>query len=125
VLSPNKNSSHDLSLYEFLGILMGVCIRTGAHLNLDLPQFVWKQLVGQKITHEDLIEIDIGFWKLLSFMLSANKKLYEESIFETWSLTLSDESLVELRDGGKEERVSYEDRIEYIKQVLYMRMKEC
>jgi hypothetical protein len=37
VLSPSKNSSHDLSLYEFLGILMGACIRTGAHLNLDLP----------------------------------------------------------------------------------------
>jgi hypothetical protein len=62
-------------------------------------------LVGQKITHEDIIEIDIGFWKLLSFMLSANKKLYDESIFETYSLTLSDESLIELKENGKEERV--------------------
>jgi hypothetical protein len=42
VLSPSKTSSNDLSLYEFLGILMGACIRTGAHLDLDLPQFVWK-----------------------------------------------------------------------------------
>ena len=47
-------------------------------------------------------------------MLTANKKLYEESIFETWSVTLSDESMVELRENGKEERVAYEDRIEYI-----------
>lgn len=61
--------------------------------------------MGQKITHEDLIEIDIGFWKLLQFMLTANKKLYEESIFETWSVTLSDETLVELKENGKEERV--------------------
>jgi hypothetical protein len=105
VLAPSKNSAHDLSLFEFLGILMGVCIRTGAHLNLDLPQYIWKQLVGQKISYEDIIEIDLGFWKLLQFMLTSNKKLYDETIFETWSATLSDESLVELRENGKEERV--------------------
>jgi hypothetical protein len=63
VINASRNSSHDLSLFEFLGILMGICIRTGAHLNLDLPQFVWKQLTGQNIGPEDLIEIDIGFWQ--------------------------------------------------------------
>eukprot|EP00347_Sterkiella_histriomuscorum_P020695 403336831 len=125
VLSPSRNTSQDLSLFEFLGILMGVCIRTGAHLNLDLPQFVWKQLVGQKLNHEDLIEIDIGFWKLLSFMVSANKKLYDESIFETWSVTLSDETLLELREQGKETRVEYEDRLDYVKQAIKARLSEC
>ncbi len=42
VINTSRSSTHDLSLFEFLGILMGVCIRTGAHLTLDLPQFVWK-----------------------------------------------------------------------------------
>ncbi len=55
ILSPSRTSSLDLSLFEFLGILMGVCVRTGSHLNLDLPQFVWKQLAGQKVGHEELI----------------------------------------------------------------------
>lgn len=104
---------------------MGVCIRTGAHMNLDLPQFVWKQLVGQRLGLEDIIEIDYGFWKLLSFMLTANKKMYEESIFETWCVTLSDESLLELRDNGKEQRVEYEERIDYIRAALIARLKEC
>lgn len=90
MLSPSRTSSSDLSLFEYLGILMGVCVRTGAHLNLDLPQFVWKQLAGQKVSHEELIEIDIGFWRLLSFMLTASRQMYEESIFETWSVMLSD-----------------------------------
>ena len=126
MLSPSRTSSSDLSLFEYLGILMGVCVRTGAHLNLDLPQFVWKQLAGQKVSHEELIEIDIGFWRLLSFMLTASRQMYEESIFETWSVTLSDqETLVELRDGGKDERVLYEERLEYIKLALYTRMREC
>lgn len=56
-------------MFEFLGILMGVCIRTGAHLTLDLPQFVWKQLTGQKLGPEDLIEIDLGFWEKLNQMI--------------------------------------------------------
>jgi hypothetical protein len=105
---------------------MGVCIRTGANMTLDLPQIVWKQLTGQKVSYEDLIEIDLGFWKLMSFMLTANKKMYDESIFETWTVMLSDqETLVELRDNtSKDQRVTYEERLDYIKQALYTRLNE-
>jgi hypothetical protein len=96
--------------------MMGVCIRTGAHLNIDLPQFVWKQLAGQRVSHEDLIEIDVGCWKLLQFMLNASQRAFEETSFETWSILLSDhETLVELREGGKEQRVSYEERHEFVR----------
>lgn len=105
---------------------MGVCIRTGAHMNIDLPQFVWKQLAGQRVSHEDLIEVDIGYWKLLNFMLKASKRAFDETSFETWSVLLSDqETLVELREGGKEQRVLYEERIDFIQQALYTRLKEC
>ncbi len=95
-------------------------------MTLDLPQIVWKQLTGQKVSYEDLIEIDLGFWKLMSFMLTANKKMYDESIFETWTVMLSDqETLVELRDNtSKDQRVTYEERLDYIKQALYTRLNE-
>ena len=46
VLNPQKVSSNDLSLYTFLGTLMGVCIRTNTNLSISLPSLVWKQLVG-------------------------------------------------------------------------------
>ena len=49
---------------------MGVCIRTGANLILDLPQLFWKQLVGQKITLDDLYEIEIKLVNNLKEMLS-------------------------------------------------------
>jgi hypothetical protein len=52
---------------------MGVCIRTGAHLNLDLPTFVWKQLVGQKLNIEDINEIDSGFITFIESMLNSSK----------------------------------------------------
>ena len=59
-------------------------------------------------------------------MMTANPKMYEESIYETWTVTLSDqETLVELRENGKDHRVEYEDRLDYIKSALYTRLREC
>ena len=42
VLNPSANSSYQLKLYEYLGMLMASCVRTGAHLTLDLPMHFWK-----------------------------------------------------------------------------------
>lgn len=61
VLNPTATSTHELELYEFLGVIMGVSVRTGAYLSLDLPSLVWKRLVGQKITIEDLEQVDLRF----------------------------------------------------------------
>lgn len=69
MIQSGSTGQKELSRFEFLGILMGVCIRTGANLILDLPQFFWKQLVGQKITLDDLFEIDSRLTQLLKAML--------------------------------------------------------
>lgn len=53
MLNSEKTSSTFLSHYYFLGVLMGICIRTGAKMILDLPKVFWKQLVGQKINIDD------------------------------------------------------------------------
>jgi len=37
LLNYSKTHSRELSQYEFLGILMGISIRTGVSLILDLP----------------------------------------------------------------------------------------
>ena len=68
---------------------MGVCIRTGANLILDLPQLFWKQLVGQKVTLDDLYEIEIKLVNHLKQML-----LQTEEDFNTnevfWTTNLSE-----------------------------------
>jgi len=51
---------------------------------------------------EDLYEIDLGFWKLMQYMLTSNQKLFDESIFETWAVTLSDETILELKENLKD-----------------------
>jgi hypothetical protein len=40
------------------GVLMGIAIRTGSPLSLNLAEPVWKQLAGMALTPADLTEVD-------------------------------------------------------------------
>jgi len=41
-------------MYAFVGKLMGMAIRGGHILNLDLPSMLWKPLVGDVVNVSDL-----------------------------------------------------------------------
>jgi hypothetical protein len=47
-IRPSFNSNSALQYYEFLGVMMGICIRTGVHLTLDLCSLTWKKIVKFK-----------------------------------------------------------------------------
>ena len=61
VLNTKRLSAKDIGYYYFLGILMGICIRTGVCLPVDLPRSVWKKLVGQNINMLDILEAESRF----------------------------------------------------------------
>jgi len=42
----------------FLGKLMGIALRTGSGLDLDLPSLVWRQLVADPVQWSDVAAID-------------------------------------------------------------------
>lgn len=48
LFNPTLRSAHHMQMFRFLGILMGIAIRTGAPLSLNLAEPVWKQLSGLK-----------------------------------------------------------------------------
>lgn len=124
VINPSASTSYQLQLFEFLGILMGCSVRTGAHLTLDLPTLFWKQLTNQNITIEDLEEVDKPLTDLIQFMGECSKDAFEDSIFENYSTMLSDKSIYELRPGGSKIRVRFEDRFDYMARVLEVRVNE-
>ena len=64
-INPSYNGINALEQYEFLGILMGICIRTGVHLTLDLCSLVWKQIVNEKINLDDIIQFDEGLYNII------------------------------------------------------------
>jgi hypothetical protein len=51
-------ASKVMSEYRFLGIIVGMAVRHGIQLPLNLPAVVWKPLVGQPIGLADLKEVD-------------------------------------------------------------------
>ena len=47
----------DMEMFTFLGILMGVAIRTRKPLDLHLAPLVWKQLTAMPLVPEDIEEV--------------------------------------------------------------------
>ncbi|PIK54294.1 hypothetical protein BSL78_08822 [Apostichopus japonicus] len=45
-------------MFRFLGVLIGIAIRTGSPLSLSLAEPVWKQLADMPLTVADLTEVD-------------------------------------------------------------------
>jgi len=125
--SPSCESSQHLAMYEFLGRLMGVAMRTGVLLTLDLPSFVWKPLVGIPASRSDLKQIDYSLYGFLKYIRACERLDFEgdtRKIFEKYSTSLSDKTKVPLRDGGEETDLYYDNREEYIKLVEHVRLHE-
>ena len=58
ILNPQLASQASISAYRFLGILMGIAIRTGSPLSLNLAEPMWKLLAGSQLNPSDITEID-------------------------------------------------------------------
>ena len=124
VITPSCITTKDLALYEYLGVLMGVCIRTNVHLTLDLASVCWKPLVGEDITVHDLFEIDKGFIERCNYILECPEDQFEDTIFDSFSVDLSDGSVFELCEGGKDIQVTYQNRNEFLIKAISARIAE-
>jgi E3 ubiquitin-protein ligase HERC1 len=69
LLSPSACLDEHLLQFKFLGILMGVAIRTKKPLDLHLAPMVWKQLCCIPLLLEDLEEVDLLYVQTLNSIL--------------------------------------------------------
>lgn len=122
--NPLLSSAPMLQQYNFLGRLMGIAIRTGTPLSLDLSPMLWKQLVGEQLTLSDLALVDARSAELLKRI--GRGELVEEDALEMFFVTrLSDGSEVELKSGGSTERVTRKNAAEYVALAQQVRLHEC
>jgi len=129
MLNSEKTSSSDLNLYYFLGVLMGICIRTGAKMILDLPRMIWKQLVGQKINIDDIAEVETRFIKMISQVLQMSESDYEHMPFQ-WESEMPDGKTIDLRGDERPATghatsgldVAFADRFAWIDKALKARL---
>ncbi|CAM4974073.1 unnamed protein product [Rotaria socialis] len=84
--------------YRFIGQLMGMAIRRKHYLNLKFPNLLWKQLVREQITAEDIENIDIQSFTMINEM--------ERSIKENDSSSETNELLSSILDELRYEVVS-------------------
>jgi other hect domain ubiquitin protein ligase E3 len=124
IICPSSDSPTQISMYEFLGRLMGCSIRTGVLLILDLPPFFWKPLVGVPSEPSDLMLIDESLCGTLKYFSECTKEDLERDIDETFTTFLSDKTKVPLKEGGENIKVSIENRDEYIGLVEKKRLNE-
>ena len=60
-MNPQATSDMHLKMFEFVGCLFGMSVRSGILLNLDLAPIFWKTLTKEPLSVNDLKEIDIKF----------------------------------------------------------------
>jgi len=102
-------------MYNFLGKLMGMVIRSKNVLSLDLPSFFWKPLVGIEPTKKDLHEIDYSTCESLEKIETMTQEIFEASIFENFTTFLGDrKTIVELKEGGTDLPVSFTNRMDFV-----------
>jgi len=122
--NPSCSSSLYLSMFQFVGKMMGVAIRGSNYLNVDFASVVWKPLVGADITKKDLLEIDTLFVNQLNLIESledAGKLAETETLFTILTFDGQD---VELKANGAEIPVTVETRMEYVDLALTYRLNE-
>ncbi len=88
------------SVYIFLlivipGVLMGIAIRTGSPLSLNLAESVWKQLAGMTLTIADLTEIDKDYVPGIYFYFQYLKN-YRDSCFSSLDIVKTHGQILKL-----------------------------
>lgn len=120
--NPKCTSPVAIQMYEFVGKLLGISLRTHGDFPFAFPSLVWKQLINQPLDQSDLEGTDAMLVQMLDGIQNCERDgiLTEEEFdaaFEGLDLRFTafdcNGQEVELVDGGKTMRVAFHNRLEY------------
>ena len=117
------------TLYSFVGMIMGGCLRSDEFLPLALPQLFWKTLAREKPTLADLAQVDSAFVTTTRQLcdieaVGVDRDTFEDEFSSTFIVVRADGKEVELIPGGATIPVTYTNRAEYAAKAVYERMHE-
>ncbi|KAG3262427.1 HECT and RLD domain containing E3 ubiquitin protein ligase 2, transcript variant X1 [Ictidomys tridecemlineatus] len=123
LFNPAARAPVHSSMFRFLGVLLGIAIRTGSPLSLNLAEPVWKQLAGMSLTIADLSEVDKDFIPGLMYIRD-NEATSEE--FEAMSLpfTVPSASGQDIQLSSKYTHITLDNRAEYVRLAINYRLHE-
>ncbi|XP_050578084.1 E3 ubiquitin-protein ligase HERC2 [Bombus affinis] len=123
LLNPMVDSPLHMNMFRFLGILMGIAIRTGSPLSLNLAEPVWKQLAGISLTPADLTEVDRDY---VPGLLCIRDMEPDEKVFQTLEMPFSTPSAVghDIPLSSRYRKITPENKHEYVQLALNYRLHE-
>ncbi|XP_066503891.1 probable E3 ubiquitin-protein ligase HERC1 isoform X4 [Hoplias malabaricus] len=130
LLNPSACLEEHLLQFKFLGILMGVAIRTKKPLDLHLAPLVWKQLCCIPLTLEDLEEVDLLYVQTLNSILhledsSITEQNFHEMIpLDSFVGQSADGKMVPIIPGGNSIPLTFSNRKEYVERAIEYRLHE-
>ncbi|KAK2499134.1 hypothetical protein MC885_001338, partial [Smutsia gigantea] len=130
LFNPSACLDEHLMQFKFLGILMGVAIRTKKPLDLHLAPLVWKQLCCVPLILEDLEEVDLLYVQTLNSILHIEDSgITEESFHEMIPLDSfvgqsADGKMVPIIPGGNSIPLTFSNRKEYVERAIEYRLHE-
>nr|CCA15971.1 conserved hypothetical protein [Albugo laibachii Nc14] len=124
-----RSDNRNVEMYEFLGKLIGIAIRTKTPLDLNLPTVVWKLLVGEPVCRNDIEQIHRGCFKIVDTIQNIENHGITESMFDeivdtNFTVMSSTNEVVELVTGGEDVRVTWQDKEIYARAVENHRLNE-
>lgn len=124
VFNPTAKSCLHLNMFRFLGVLMGIAIRTGSPLSLNLAEPVWKQLAGMELTPADLTELDRDY---VPGLLCIRDMGPDERLFQNLEMQFSTPSTcgTDVPLSTHYKWITYQNRLEYVKLALNFRFVCC
>ncbi|KAK1891774.1 putative E3 ubiquitin-protein ligase HERC1 [Dissostichus eleginoides] len=130
LFNPSSCMDEHMLQFRFLGILMGVAIRTKKPLDLHLATLVWKQLCCIPLQLEDLEEVDLLYVQTLKSILHIEDSgITEENFHEMIPLDSfvgqsADGKMVPIIPGGNSIPLSFSNRKEYVERAIEYRLHE-
>ncbi|XP_047196036.1 probable E3 ubiquitin-protein ligase HERC1 [Hippoglossus stenolepis] len=130
LFNPSACQDEHMLQFRFMGILMGVAIRTKKPLDLHLAPLVWKQLCCIPLLPEDLEEVDLLYVQTLKSILHIEDSgITEENFHEMIPLDSfvgqsADGKMVPIIPGGNSIPLSFSNRKEYVERAIEYRLHE-
>ena len=123
ILNPARSSGRDLAEYAFVGRILGASIHTKSSIELDLAPHVWKQLLGQAPTLEDILSIDQRFKASWVTATSAETPEAWEALEREWRVyDWCRGGMTDL--PGESGRVSFQDRARFLEMWKAFRLSD-
>ncbi|CAM9164819.1 unnamed protein product [Ectocarpus sp. 8 AP-2014] len=130
VPNPGATSPDQVEMFVFLGKIMGHAMRSKEYIGLNLSVVVWKALVGQEVQLSDLENVDVLLTRSMQDIRTIDQKgvtrtLFSDIVMENFTAVSLDNREVELKPGGKNISVTWDNRFEYADLMEKQRLSEC